>query len=83
MVKGYKICETTQRRKLGVNPKYGLISSHDFRKSFATNYFGKTPIPILMQITDHSKETTFLSYIGVQVIKDAYTDAFIRAASTL
>ena len=83
MVKGYKTCEKTRRRKLGVYPKYTLISSHDLRRSFATNYFGKIPTPILMQITGHSKETTFLSYIGAQVNKDAYADAFIRAASTL
>ena len=83
MVKGYKTCEKTRRRKLGVYPKYSLISSHDLRRSFATNYFGKIPTPILMQITGHSKETTFLSYIGAQVNKDAYADAFIRAASTL
>jgi len=83
MVKGYKICEKTRRRKLGVYPKYSLISSHDLRRSFATNYFGKIPTPILMQITGHSKETTFLSYIGAQVNKDAYADAFIRVASTL
>ncbi len=83
MVKGYKICEKSRRRKLGVYPKYSLISSHDLRRSFATNYFGKIPTPILMQITGHSKETTFLSYIGTQVNKDAYADAFIRAASTL
>ena len=83
MVKGYKTCEKTRRRKLGVYPKYSLISSHDLRRSFATNYFGKIPTPILMQITGHSKETTFLSYIGAQVNKDAYADAFIKAASTL
>ena len=83
MVKGYKICEKTRRRKIGVHPKYSLISSHDLRRSFATNYFGKIPTPILMQITGHSKESTFLSYIGAQVNKDAYADAFIRAAVTL
>ena len=83
MVKGYKTCEKTRRRKLGVYPKYSLVSSHDLRRSFATNYFGKIPTPILMQITGHSKETTFLSYIGTQVNKDEYADAFIRAASTL
>ena len=81
MVKGYKVWEKTRRRKLGVYPKYSLFSSHDLRRSFATNYFGKIPTPILMQITGHSKETTFLSYIGGQVNKDAYADAFIRAAA--
>lgn len=77
MVKGYKTCERTRRRKLGVYSKYSLISSHDLRRSFATNYFGKIPTPILMQIRGHSKETTFLSYIGAQVNKYAYADAFI------
>jgi len=61
MVKGYKTCDKTRRRKLGAHPKYSLIPSHDLRISFATNYLGKIPIPILMQITGHSKETTFLS----------------------
>ena len=83
MVKGYKTCDKTRRRKLGVYPKYSLISSHDLRRSFATNYFGKIPTPILMQITGHSKETTFLSYIGAQVNKDAYADAFMRAAVSI
>lgn len=83
MIKGYKTCEKTRRRKLGVYPKFSLISSYDLRRSFATNYFGKIPTPILMQITGHSKETTFISYIGARVNKDAYADAFIRAASTL
>jgi integrase len=82
MVKGYKICEVSKRRKLGVFPKYSIISSHDLRRSFATNYFGKIPTPILMQITGHSKESTFLSYIGAQVNKDAYADAFMKMAAT-
>ena len=83
MVKGYKTCEISKRRKVGVYPKYSIISSHDLRRSFATNYFGKIPTPILMQITGHSKESTFLSYIGAQVNKDAYADAFMRVAATL
>jgi integrase len=82
MVKGYKICEVSKRRKLGVYPKYSIISSHDLRRSFATNYFGRIPTPILMQITGHSKESTFLSYIGAQVNKDAYADAFMKMAAT-
>ena len=83
MVKGYKTCEISKRRKVGVYPKYSIISSHDLRRSFATNYFGKIPTPILMQITGHSKESTFLSYIGAQLNKDAYADAFMRVAATL
>ncbi|MBT6953104.1 MAG: tyrosine-type recombinase/integrase, partial [Flavobacteriaceae bacterium] len=66
MVSGYKLCPKTRRKRLGTHPKYSLISSHDLRRSFATNYFGKIETPILMQITGHSKESTFLSYIGSQ-----------------
>jgi len=83
LVKGYKFCPDIKRKKLGLYPKSEVISSHDLRRSFATNYFGKIATPILMQITGHSKETTFLSYIGQQVNKDAYADAFMKVAATL
>ncbi|MDB9873032.1 site-specific integrase [Flavobacteriaceae bacterium] len=83
MVSGYKLCSKTRRKKLGTHPKHSLISSHDLRRSFATNYFGKIETPILMQITGHSKESTFLSYIGSQVNKDTYADAFMKVAVTL
>ena len=82
-VKAYKVCPKTRRRVLGVYPKYSVISSHDLRRSFATNYFGKIETPILMQITGHSKETTFLSYIVQNANKDAYADAFMKVAATL
>jgi hypothetical protein len=36
-----------------------------------------------MQITGHSKESTFLSYIGQHVNKDTYADAFMKVAATL
>ena len=83
MVSGYKLCPKTRRKRLGTHQKYSLISSHDLRRSFATNYFGKIETPILMQITGHSKESTFLSYIGSQVNKDNYADAFMKVAATL
>ena len=83
MVSGYKLCSKTRRKRLGTHPKYSLISSHDLRRSFATNYFGKIETPILMQITGHSKESTFLSYIGTQINKDTYADAFMKVAATL
>ncbi len=68
MVSGCKLCIKTKRKRLGTHPKYSLISSHDLRRSFATNYFGKNETPVLMQITEHSKESTFLSYIGTQLV---------------
>ena len=82
-VKAYKVCPKTRRRVLGIYPKYSVISSHDLRRSFATNYFGKIETPVLMQITGHSKESTFLSYIGQNANKDAYADAFMKVAATL
>ena len=83
IVKGYALCSETKRRVLGLYPKYSLISSHDLRRSFATNYFGKIETPLLMHITGHTKESTFLAYIGANINKDAYADAFMQAAAKL
>ena len=47
------------------------VSSHIMRRSFATNYYGKIPTPILMRITAHSKESTFLAYVGKSSIDNA------------
>ena len=81
-VEGFKQNPETRRKELGIFPKYELICAHDLRRSFATNYFGKVETPILMPITGHPKETTFLSYIGANLNKDAMADAFmIRTAS--
>jgi hypothetical protein len=46
-----------------VNANILLITSHTTKRSFATNYFEKIETPILMEITGHSRESTFLSYI--------------------
>ena len=83
MVSGYKLCHITRRKRLGTHPKYSLISSHDLRRSFATNYFGKIETPILMQINGHSKESSLLSYISSQVNKDTYADTFMKIAVNL
>ena len=44
-VQGFKFNPTTQRKEMGIFPKYAVISSHDLRRSFATNFFGKSPLP--------------------------------------
>ena len=82
-VKGFKQNPETRRKEPGIFPKYELICAHDLRRSFATNYFGKVETPILMSITGHSKETTFLSYIGANPNKDAMADAFMMRAAKL
>lgn len=55
----------------GKYPKWEMMASHVCRRSFATNYYGKIPTPILMSITGHSTEEMFLRYIG----KTAYDNA--------
>jgi integrase len=53
----------TKRKEQGMFPKWQLVSSHIMRRSFASNYYGKYPTPLLMQITKHSTEKQFLNYI--------------------
>ena len=78
IIKGNKMSSITKRIELGMYPKYELITSHTMRRSFATNYFGKIETPILMEITGHSRESTFLSYIGENPNKDAIADVFME-----
>ena len=66
----------TMRRILGVYPKYDLITTHSFRRSFATNYYKIIPTPILIGITGHSKESLFLQYINRAEDKDTNADLF-------
>ena len=79
LVKGYKLNKETKRKELVNLPKYELLSSHDLRRSFATNYFDMVPTSILMNLTGHSKESTFLEYVGKSQDKDYYSEAFIKA----
>jgi len=58
----------TNRKEKGEYPKWKLVSSHIMRRSFATNYYGKYPTPLLMQITKHSTERQFLEYIHKDAI---------------
>ena len=53
------------------------------RRSFASNYFGKIETPSLMNITRHSKESTFLTYIGTHQNKDALADLFMHQAGVI
>jgi integrase len=82
-VKGFMYNPNTKRKEVGLFPKYKVISSHDLRRSFATNFFGKIETPILMNMTGHSRETTFLSYIGRNNNRDAYADIFMSGVLKL
>jgi hypothetical protein len=83
VVKGTKLNTETNRKELGFYPKYELIASHCFRRSFATNYYKKIPTAILINITAHSKESLFLSYINKREDKDANADLFMKFYETL
>lgn len=72
-----------KRKETGIFPKYTIIASHDLRRSFATNFYSKIPTPLLMSMTDHSRETTFLKYIGLEENRDSYANDFMRNVSLL
>lgn len=72
-----------KRKETGIFPKYTIIASHDLRRSFATNFYSKIPAPLLMSMTDHSRETTFLKYIGLEENRDSYANDFMRNVSLL
>lgn len=76
LVKGTKLNTETNRKELGMFPKYYLIASHCFRRSFATNYYKKIPTAVLLTITSHSKESLFLTYINEREDKDSNADVF-------
>lgn len=73
---GKKMNPITKRKETGIYPKYELVSSHCFRRSFATNYYRKIPTAVLIGITGHSKESLFREYINQKEDKDANADLF-------
>ena len=83
IVKGTKLNIETNRKELGLFQKYELITSHCFRRSFATNYYKKIPTAILINITGHSKESLFLQYINQREDKDANADLFMKFYSDI
>lgn len=76
IIQGKKIDADSKRKKLDNYPKYELITTHCFRRSFATNFYKIIPTPILMNITGHTKESIFLNYINKSEDKDANADLF-------
>lgn len=59
-------------------PKYMYLASHICRRTFAMLHYGKIPTPLIMRVTGHSQESTFLKYINktdnshVNVFSDFY-----------
>ena len=52
------------RNVSGKFPKYKLIGSHIGRKSYCTNFYGKLPTSLILEVSGHTEERTLLSYIG-------------------
>lgn len=78
VVMGKKYDAITKRKVLKEYPKNELITSHTFRRSFATNYYKKIPTAILINITGHSKESLFLSYINKREDKDENANLYMK-----
>jgi integrase len=68
----------TKRKEQGFYEKHKLMTSHSFRRSFATNYYKKIPTAVLIGITGHSKESLFLTYINKPADKDDNADLFMK-----
>ena len=83
LVSGFKNYPKIRRKEVVSAPKYEFVTSHIMRRSFASNYYGKIETPLLMNITGHSKESTFLTYIGTHQNKDALADLFMQQAGAI
>jgi integrase len=57
-------------------PKHKYISSHIGRRTFASLHYNKLPTPMIMKVTGHKKESTFLTYINQS--SDDHIDAFLE-----
>ena len=86
--KGLLFDRETKRKKEGEYFKWQLVTSHICRRTYATNQFGKLPTPLIMQVTGHTLEKTFLGYIGkssydyAQQIADFYTKQKLKEDRT-
>ena len=64
ITEGYKYDSKKKRRILGKYEKWQIITSHDLRRTYASNSYTKMPTPLIMSITGHATERTYLNYIG-------------------
>jgi integrase len=74
LTKGKKHNIETNRRELGLHPKYEFITSHCFRRSFVTNKNKDWNTKTIMDVTGHSKESLVYIYINEREDKDLKAD---------
>jgi len=65
VIMGKKFDKKTRRKVKGYYPKYELVSSHTFRRSFASNLYGKLPNRTIMFATNHKSEAQFIKYVKI------------------
>lgn len=75
LIMGKKRNKETNRNEKKLRPKYEYISTHTGRRTFATLHYNKIPTPIIMRVTNHKKESTFLQYINQN--NDDHIDKFL------
>ncbi|WP_370477236.1 phage integrase SAM-like domain-containing protein [Tamlana flava] len=80
MVMGTKIDKETNRNKKELRPKHEYISTHSGRRTFACIHYRKLPTPVIMRVTGHKKESTFLEYINQS--NDEHLDVFLEYYQT-
>jgi integrase len=72
IVKGKMRIDGKRTLTVGKYMKWQVVSSHICRRSFATNFYGKIPTAVLIDITAHGTEGMFLNYIGKTTYDNAY-----------
>jgi integrase len=70
----------TKRHTKKLRPKYEYITSHTGRRTFATIHYKKLLTPIIMRVTGHTKESTFLGYINQS--QDDHIEPFLEYYKT-
>lgn len=67
--------------KVVTKPKYELVTSHIGRRSFASNFYGKLNQQLIMGVTGHKSESSFLKYINKnrEIDAEALNNAFLNA----
>jgi hypothetical protein len=64
-------------------PKVYICNSPIMRRSFASNYYRIIETPLLLNITGHSKERAFLTYITRHQNKDILVNLYMQQAGVI
>lgn len=72
--KGKKHNIKTNRKELGIHPKYEFIASHCLRRSFVSNKNKDWNTKTIMDVTGHTKENLVNLYINEREDKDLKAD---------